>query len=152
MKFAELNVGDWFTVANTDSGIIWIKTGEARSRPINYNGDEKIDLADGHASTTDFEVIFCPRYVWADEEYDAEWVFGAYPNKLEPVESFDKIPVGAVYKGRNRVYYRKFSETKAFIIWSQNPETIGRIFAYKPNRVGTYSICHFFNFEFPEMT
>ena len=152
MKFAELNVGDWFKVADENSEVIWIKTGETRSRPINYYGDDAIDLADGHASTTDFEVVFCPRYIWADETCAGEWKFGAYPNHLELVKSFDAIPIGAVYKGRGEVYYRKFSETKSFIIWTHNPETIGRIFAYKPNQAGTYFICHFFNFSFPEMT
>lgn len=151
MKFAELNVGDWFQVAN-DSEVIWIKTGETRSRPINYYGDDAIDLADGHASTTDFEVVFCPRYVWADETCTGDWKFGAYPDNLEPVESFGAIPIGAVYKGFGNAYYRKFSETKSFIIWAQNPEIIGRICVSHPSQVGVYSICHFFNFSFPEMT
>lgn len=152
MKFAELNVGDWFKVADESSEVIWIKTGETRSRPISYYGDDAIDLADGHASTTDFEVVFCPRYVWADETCAGDWKFGAYPDNLEPVESFGAIPIGAVYKGFVNAYYRKFSETKSFIIWAQNPEIIGRICVSHPNQVGVYSICHFFNFSFPEMT
>lgn len=152
MKFAELNVGDWFKVADESSEVIWIKTGETRSRPISYYGDDAIDLADGHASTTDFEVVFCPRYVWADETCAGDWKFGAHPDNLEPVGSFGVIPIGAVYKGFGNAYYRKFSETKSFIIWAQNPEIIGRICVSHPSQVGVYSICHFFNFSFPEMT
>lgn len=152
MKFAELNVGDWFKVACADDGIIWIKTGEARCRPINYYGDELIDLADGHVGTANFEVIFCPRYVWADETCAGDWEFGTHPDNLEPVENIDTIPIGAVYKGFGNAYYRKISETKSFTIWTENPDAMGRICAFKSGQVGMFSICHFFNFSFPEMT
>ena len=152
MKFAELRTGDWFQTAHTDYGIIWIKTGEARCRPINYNGNKAIDLADGYVSNTNFEVIFCPRYVWADETCAGYCDFGACPDNLEPVKSIDAIPIGAVYKGLGNAYYRKISETKSFTIWTENPDAIGRICVFKPNLVGMFSICHFFNFSFPEMT
>lgn len=152
MKFAELKTGDWFKVACADDGIIWIKTGEARGRPINYCGNELIDLADGHIDKTDCEVIFCPRYVWADETCAGDWEFGTYPNNLEPVHSIDAIPIGAVYKGFGNVYYRKISETKSFTIWTENPDAMGRICVFKSGQVGMFSICHFFNFSFPEMT
>lgn len=152
MKFAELNVGDWFKVADESSEVIWIKTGETRSRPISYYGDDAIDLADGHASTTNFEVVFCPRYVWADETCAGEWKFGTYPNSLELVGSIDAIPIGAVYKGFGNAYYRKISETKSFTIWTENPDAMGRICVFKSGQAGMFSICHFFNFSFPEMT
>lgn len=152
MKFAELKTGDWFKVACADDGIIWIKTGEARCRPINYYGDELIDLADGHVGTANFEVIFCSRYVWADETCAGDWEFGTYPNNLEPVHSIDAIPIGAVYKVFGNAYYRKISETKSFTIWTENPDAMGRICVFKSGQVGMFSICHFFNFSFPEMT
>lgn len=152
MKFAELKTGDWFKVACADDGIIWIKTGEARCRPINYYGDELIDLADGHVGTANFEVIFCSRYAWADETCAGDWEFGTYPNNLEPVHSIDAIPIGAVYKGLGNAYYRKISETKSFTIWTENPDAMGRICVFKSGQVGMFSICHFFNFSFPEMT
>lgn len=152
MKFAELKTGDWFKVACADDGIIWIKTGEARCRPINYYGDELIDLADGHVGTANFEVIFCSRYVWADKTCAGDREFGTYPDNLEPVENIDAIPIGAVYKGFGNAYYRKISETKSFTIWTENPDAMGRICVFKSGQVGVYSICHFFNFSFPEMT
>lgn len=152
MKFAELKTGDWFKVASADDGIIWIKTGEARCRPINYYGDELIDLADGRVGTANFDVIFCPRYVWADETCAGEWDFGVYPDILELVKSIDAIPIGAVYKGFGNAYYRKISETKSFTIWTENPDVMGRICVFKSGQVGIFSICHFFNFSFPEMT
>lgn len=152
MKFAELKTGDWFKVACADDGIIWIKTGEARCRPINYYGDELIDLADGRVGTANFEVIFCSRYVWADETCAGDWEFGTYPDNLEPVHSIDVIPIGAVYKGFGNAYYRKISETKSFTIWTENPDAMGRICVFKSGQVGMFSICHFFNFSFPEMT
>lgn len=152
MKFAELRTGDWFQTARADDGIIWIKTGEARCRPINYNGNKVIDLADGRVSNIDFEVVFCPRYVWADETCAGCCDFNTCPDNLEPVKSIDAIPIGAVYKGLGNAYYRKISETKSFTIWTENPDAIGRICVFKPNQVGMFSICHFFNFSFPEMT
>ena len=152
MKFAELRTGDWFQTARADDGIIWIKTGEARCRPINYNGNKAIDLADGCVSNIDFEVVFCPRYVWDDGTCADYCDFGACPDNLEPVKSIDAIPIGAVYKGLGNAYYRKISETKSFTIWTENPDAIGRICVFKPNLVGMFSICHFFNFSFPEMT
>lgn len=152
MKFAELKTGDWFKVACADDGIIWIKTGEARCRPINYYGDELIDLADGRVGTANFEVIFCSRYVWADETCAGDWEFGTYPDNLEPIHSIDAIPIGAVYKGSGNAYYRKISETKSFTIWTENPDAMGRICVFKSGQVGMFSICHFFNFSFPEMT
>ena len=152
MKFAELRTGDWFQTARADDGIIWIKTGEALCRPINYNGNKAIDLADGCVSNINFEVGFCPRYVWDDGTCAGYCDFGAWPDTLEPVKSIDAIPIGAVYKGLGNAYYRKISDTKSFTIWTENPDAIGRICVFKPNQVGMFSICHFFNFSFPEMT
>lgn len=152
MKFAELRIGDWFQTARADDGIIWIKTGEARCRPINYNGNKVIDLADGRVSNIDFEVVFCPRYVWDDGTCAGYCDFGAWPDTLEPVKSIDAIPIGAVYKGLGNAYYRKISDTKSFTIWAENPDAIGRICVFKPDLIGMFSICHFFNFSFPEMT
>lgn len=152
MKFAELRIGDWFQTARADDRIIWIKTGEACCRPINYNGNKAIDLADGYVSNIDFEVVFCPRYVWDDGTCAGYCDFGAWPDTLEPVKSIDAIPIGAVYKGLGNAYYRKISDTKSFTIWAENPDAIGRICVFKPDLVGMFSICHFFNFSFPEMT
>ena len=152
MKFAELRIGDWFQTARADDRMIWIKTGEACCRPINYNGNKAIDLADGYVSNIDFEVVFCPRYVWDDGTCAGCCDFGAWPDTLEPVKSIDAIPIGAVYKGLGNAYYRKISDTKSFTIWTENPDAIGRICVFKPNLVGMFSICHFFNFSFPEMT
>lgn len=152
MKFAELRIGDWFQTARADDRIIWIKTGEACCRPINYNGNKAIDLADGYVSNIDFEVVFCPRYVWDDGTCAGYCDFGAWPDTLEPVKSIDAIPIGAVYKGLGNAYYRKISDTKSFTIWTENPDAMGRICVFKPNLIGMFSICHFFNFSFPEMT
>ena len=152
MKFAELRIGDWFQTARADDRIIWIKTGEACCRTINYNGNKAIDLADGYVINIDFEVVFCPRYVWNDGTCAGYCDFGAWPDTLEPVKSIDAIPIGAVYKGLGNAYYRKISDTKSFTIWAENPDAIGRICVFKPDLVGMFSICHFFNFSFPEMT
>ena len=111
-----------------------------------------IDLADGYVSNIDFEVVFCPRYVWDDGTCAGYCDFGAWPDTLEPVKSIDAIPIGAVYKGLGNAYYRKISDTKSFTIWTENPDAIGRICVFKPDLVGMFSICHFFNFSFPEMT
>ena len=103
-------------------------------------------------SNIDFEVVFCPRYVWDDGTCAGYCDFGAWPDTLEPVKSIDAIPIGAVYKGLGNAYYRKISDTKSFTIWTENPDAIGRICVFKPDLVGMFSICHFFNFSFPEMT
>lgn len=151
MKFADLMIGDWFTVG--ENATIWIKTGEAEGYPINHICDTSIvDVMRGTVDNPDFEVNFCSCYVWADDEFNAEWVIDEYPNTLEPVDNFNKISIGAVYKGRGRVYYRKISATEAVVIWTTNPATMGKKFEYKANQNGTYSICHMFNFYFPEMT
>lgn len=153
MKFADLMIGDWFAVSETPSATIWIKTGEFEGCPINHTCYTSVcDVMRGAVDNPDFEVNFCSCYVWADDTCGGEWNFGAYPNNLEPVNNFSEIPVGAVYKGRGRVYYRKISATEAVVIWTTNPATMGKKFGYKANQNGTYSICHFFNFSFPEMT
>lgn len=152
MKFKELAVGDWFRMMTGATDIIWIKTNEEHARALNYNGNEVIDLADGWVSDTDNEVCFCPRYVWVDGVENAQDDFGKYDNALELVDNYGKIPVGAVYKGRRWVFYRKVNNTTSVLIWSTNPQTMGKEFPYKENQNGTYSICHSFNFFFPEMS